>query len=146
MREAQGRAHEEEEPKGVQGGRRRRREDPKLHCMPVGTRQRALVSKRMEGERGPEKRQRRGEATGHAHAREDDERRRGPSKKQFFARQLHAKVVVTAQTGINKSQMAGKCCLVVSPPKGGFNCDGCLVKTIAVKWESPSEVYCSKLG
>ena len=89
----------------------------------------------------PGGRRRRGEAVGHAHEREDDERRRGPSKKSIWTRPLHAKAVVTTQTGIKRSQMAGQCCLVVSPLKGGFNCGGSLVKTAVVKRLVSSEVY-----
>ena len=49
------------------------------------------------------------------------------------------------QTSIKKSQMAGKCCLVISPSKGGFNYGGSLVKAVMVKRLVSSEVYCSKL-
>ena len=65
--DAQGGAHGAEEAKGAQGGRQRRREDPKLHCALVFTRRRALVSKRTVGERGLGERRRHGEHAGHDH-------------------------------------------------------------------------------
>ena len=84
--------------------------------------------KQTEGQMAPGERRQLGEHAGQGHAREDDERGRGPSKKLFWTRPLHAKAVVTTKTGIKKSQIAGQCCLVVIPSKGGFNCGGNLVK------------------
>ena len=51
-----------------------------------GERRWASVRKQTEGERGPGERRRRGPAAGHAHAREGDERARGPSKNPSWAR------------------------------------------------------------
>ena len=93
----------------------------------------------------PGGRLRHGPAGGHAHEREDDESRRGLSKKPFWTRPLHAKAVVTTQPGINKSQMAGQCCLGHIPYMGGINYSGNLVKHALVKWLVSSEVYYSKL-
>ena len=82
----------------------------------------------------PGGRRRRGEAVGHAHEREDDERGRGPSKKTLWARPLHAKTVVTACTGAHSATRDAKRCLGVSPSWVGFNCGGNSMKDSMVKW------------
>ena len=69
----------------------------------------------------------------------------GPAQTAFWARPLHAKTVVTAQTGIKKSQRAGNCCLGVGPYWVGCNRGGRLVKSDTVEWQLTPDVYCSKL-
>ncbi|XBI64107.1 hypothetical protein VPH35_044350 [Triticum aestivum] len=67
--------------------------EPNCHCSLVGAQRLASVRKQSEGERGPGGQRRRGEAKGHAHAREGDEMRRCHNTNGHWTRPLHTERV-----------------------------------------------------